>query len=101
MHPTPVPMTSAAVTPGGRRLAGLVCLGAALLAGCGGGGHEEPAPPRPPAATDGDVPLTALASTRAYALFVGALAPNDRQAPLRLGLLPPPVSDTDAPITLP
>lgn len=100
MRPTLVPTGRAARSPCLRRLAGLACLGAALLAGCGGG-HEEPAAPRPPAATDGDVPLSALASTRAYALFVGGLASNDRQAPLQLGILPTPVSDTDAPITLP
>jgi len=97
MDPTPIrPRRS--TTPV-HRLALLACLGAALLAGCSSGDDEDE--PAASAATDGDVPLTALASITAYAQYVGAQASDDRREPIRLGPLPAPVSDTDAPIAVP
>lgn len=77
---------------------GAVALAAAVLTGCGGGGTA--APPQTPAATDGDVPVTALASTMAFAQYVGAQTSDDKRAPLALGPMPAPVSDTEAPITV-
>lgn len=97
MDPTPIrPRPS---TPTLRKLALLACLGAALLAGCSSGDDTDE--PAAAAATDGDVPLTALASTTAYAQYVGAQTSDDRREPMRLGPLPAPVSDTDAPIAVP
>jgi hypothetical protein len=78
---------------------GALALTTALLAGCGGGDGGV-APPQQPSAS-GDVPATALGSTQAYAAFVGAQASDDSRAPLALGELVAPASDTDAPIAVP
>ncbi len=95
MDPTPIQARRSIPTV--RKLVLLACLGTALLAGCSSGDDDEPAA----ATTDGDVPLTALASVTAYAQYVGAQVSDDRRAPLRLGPLPAPVSDTDAPTAVP
>ena len=83
-----------------RTRAALVMLASVLLAGCFGGDSDTAAPPPAPTASDGDVPVGALASAAAYAQFVGAQATDDRLAPLVLGTTPAPASDTDAPIPL-
>lgn len=81
-----------------RTRAGLAMLACALLAGCLGGDPDTAEPPPAPTASDGDVPVGALANAAAYAQFVGAQASDDRRAPLVLGTTPAPASDTDAPI---
>ncbi len=81
-----------------RTRASLVMLASVLLAGCFGGDSDTAAPPPAPTASDGDVPVAALANAAAYAQFVGAQASDDRRAPLVLGTTPAPTTDTDAPI---
>jgi hypothetical protein len=78
--------------------AGLATLACVLLAGCFGGDSDTAATPPVPTASDGDVPVGALATAAAYAQFVGAQASDDRRAPLVLGTTPAPASETDAPI---
>jgi hypothetical protein len=64
---------------------------AALLAGCGGGDGNSVSPP---AAQGSDVPQSALASPQAYTSFVGSLKTSDASAPLALGDISPPTSET-------
>lgn len=71
-------------------LAALLAL-AATLAGCGGGQDETPAP------AGNTVPPSATASTTAFVDYAGSLAPSETQAPLDLGNIVPPTSETEEP----
>ena len=87
--------------PKARPWAAVALLASVLLAGCFGGDPDADAPPPAPTASDGDVPVGALANAVAYAQFVGAQASDDRRAPLVLGSNPALASDTDTPIPVP
>lgn len=84
-----------------RLLAGVA--GAALLAGCGGGGGDAlPAAVDMPEATTSEVPASAQGSAAGAVAFVRELAAtrDDRAEPIRVGDAVLGTSETDEPVEL-
>lgn len=80
------------------RLAVAALGAAALLQACGGSGGSDDNAAKPQ--DNRTLPITALASARAYALFVMAQLSADAVTPLELGDAVAPVSETEAPLAL-
>ncbi len=66
-----------------------------ILAACGDSSElvESAAPP------GNEVPASAAASVQAYTSFAQSLGADDRAEPLGVGMIVPPTSETDEPIT--
>jgi hypothetical protein len=65
----------------------------ALLAACG----DNPADAPVAAADNTVVPASAMANARAYATYVGSLAPSDAGEPVTTGATAAPTTETEEP----
>ncbi|RZU00555.1 hypothetical protein [Rivibacter subsaxonicus] len=83
------------------RAAALIALACLALAGCSGGGDYEQPPPAPVAEAT-EVPISAVASSRAFTDYAAALAPSDSAEALGLGALgdASPVDDSGEPLPI-
>jgi len=68
-----------------------------LLAACGGGSTEEPAPM---AQEPTEVPASASVSTTAFVNYAGTLASSETKEPLDITKAMPPTSETDEPLPI-
>ena len=71
---------------------------ALLLAGCFGGGDDNPVPTPPPPAAEAELPDSATASTTADAAYAGSQAPSESAEPVGVDKAVPPTSETEEPV---
>jgi outer membrane biogenesis lipoprotein LolB len=71
---------------------------ALLLTACGGGGGDIAAEDESVSQAANEVPASATATATTYAIYAGSLALSETGAPMDIGKVVPPTSETDAPI---